>query len=298
MPPLIVALPGSEQLADQLAERMEADRGGVFVKSFPDEESYIRLENDVAGRDVLLVCTLDRPNRKILPLCFTAAAAKELGGRSVGLVAPYLAYMRQDIRFKPGEAVSSSNFARIIEPWFDRLVTIDPHLHRNATLSAVYTIPNTVLHAADYLADWIATNIPDPILVGPDEESRQWVSAVAQRASAPFVVLEKIRRGDRDVEVSVPDVEQWKHRTPVLIDDIISTARTMIETVGHIRHAGLSAPVAIGVHAVFAGDAHDALQKSGCSRIVTTNTISHPTNAIDITPLLAKGLGSQPASER
>jgi ribose-phosphate pyrophosphokinase len=298
MRPLIFALPGNEPLADRLAEHMEAERGSIFAKSFPDGESYLRLESDVVGRDILLICTLDRPDIKILPLCFAAATAKELGASSVGLVAPYLAYMRQDTRFQPGEAVSSTYFARIIEPWFDRLVTIDPHLHRNATLSEVYSISNTVLHAADFMADWIAANIPDPILIGPDEESRQWVSAVAHRASAPFVVLEKIRRGDRDVEVSVPDVEQWKHRTPVLIDDIISTATTMIETVGHIRHAGLSAPVAIGVHAVFAGGAYEALQSSGCARIVTTNTITHPSNAIDITSLLAKGLGSEPISQR
>src|SRR5690606_18318447 len=99
-------------------------------------------------------------------------------------------------------------------------------------------------------SSWIA-GLGDPLLVGPDSESGQWVSAVARAAGVPYIVLRKTRRGDHDVSVSVPDVERHRHRTPVLIDDIISTARTMIETVVHLKRAGLRPPVCIGVHAVF-----------------------------------------------
>jgi len=66
----------------------------------------------------------------------------------------------------------------------------------------------------------------------PDEESAQWVSEVSRGAGVPYAVLQKIRMGDRDVEVSVPDVQAWRNHTPVLVDDIISTGRTMIETLG------------------------------------------------------------------
>jgi len=112
--PLIVALPGNEEFADGLCGALGGDRGGVAVRSFPDGETYFRHESHVAGRDVVLVCTLDRPDAKFLPLVFAAAAARNLGAASVGLAAPYLAYMRQDRAFNPGEAVTSEIFAKTL----------------------------------------------------------------------------------------------------------------------------------------------------------------------------------------
>ncbi|MCA1481376.1 phosphoribosyltransferase family protein, partial [Bradyrhizobium sp. NBAIM08] len=136
--------------------------------------------------------------------------------------------------------------------YFDGLVTVDPHLHRYDSLDAVYWTPSRVVHAAPLLAQWIQNNAYQPLLIGPDSESEQWVSEVARLAGAPYLVLEKVRRGDRDVSVSVPDVGRWLNHTPVLVDDIISTARTMIETVGHVRAAGLLPPICVGVHGIFA----------------------------------------------
>ncbi|MFX8354866.1 phosphoribosyltransferase family protein, partial [Acinetobacter baumannii] len=92
---------------------------------------------------------------------------------------------------------------------------------------------------------------------GPDSESEQWVSKVAADANAPYIILKKLRKGDRNVKVSVPQVEKYKESTPVLVDDIISTGNTMIETIGHLKKAGMKPPVCIGIHAVFAARAHD-----------------------------------------
>ncbi|MDA1098584.1 MAG: phosphoribosyltransferase family protein [Proteobacteria bacterium] len=150
--------------------------------------------------------------------------------------------------------------------------------------------PAVALHAAPAIAAWIRNTIPDPVLVGPDSESEQWVAAVANDAGAPFMVLEKTRRGDRDVQVSVPDIERWRECTPVLVDDIISTARTMIETVGHLKAAAMAPPVCIGIHAVFADNAYDELKAAGAGQVVTCNTIPHPSNAIDMTGLITLGV--------
>ena len=157
-------------------------------------------------------------------------------------------------------------------------------------MKEIYTIPAQVIHAADAIADWIKDNIDKPVLIGPDEESDQWVSDVAQRAGAAYTVLTKTRHGDKDVEVSVPDVDQYADHTPVLVDDIISTARTMIAAAGHLKDAGMKPPVCIGIHAVFAGDGYEALQGAGAGKIVTCNTIPHPSNAIDLSSLLAEHL--------
>ena len=288
MRPILVALPGNEVLAASLAPKLGAETGGAELRHFPDGETYVRLDGDMAGRPVVLVSTLERPDSKFLPLAFTAATARELGASRVGLIAPYLAYMRQDRRFHPGEAVTSRIFANALSGIVDWLVTVDPHLHRISALSQIYGIPAKSVHASPLVARWIKDAVASPVLIGPDEESAQWVSAVADEAGAPFVILQKQRRGDADVEISVPDVERWRDHTPVLVDDIISTGRTMIETLGHLRRAGMKPVVCVGVHAVFAAGAFDALRAAGPARIVTTNTIAHETNAIDVSSALGE----------
>lgn len=288
---VIIPFPGNEELASAIAKKIGGEIGVIYLRHFPDGESYVRFETPVEKRDIVFVCTLDRPDEKILPLVFAAGAAKDLGANKVGLVAPYLAYMRQDRRFQTGEAITSSTFGRILEPWFDWLVTVDPHLHRYTSLSEIYTIQSITLHAAPIISAWIREWIENPILIGPDSESEQWVAAIAKDSGAPYVVLNKMRLGDRQVKLSVPNVEQWHTHTPVLVDDIISTARTMIETIGHLKK-DMALPICIGVHAVFADHAFQDLQAAGSARIVTCNTIAHESNAIDISTLIADGIAS------
>lgn len=285
MKTILFPLPGNEELAKALAVKLKAEMGEATIRRFPDGESYVRILSDVKGKKVVLVCSLHQPDEKLLPLYFLSNVAKDLGAKCTCLVAPYLAYMRQDKIFHKGEGVTSRYFARLVSGFADSLVTVDPHLHRISSLGEVYSIPTEVVHAADAISNWIKKHIENPVLVGPDSESEQWVSEVAKNAGAPFLVLEKTRHGDRDVEVSVPQVEAFKNHTPVLVDDIISTARTMIETVGHLKKADMKAPVCIGVHAVFSGNAFWDLLHSGVEKVVTCNTIPHASNAIDLSGL-------------
>lgn len=287
--PLVIWLPGGEGLAARLADAIDGELGELETRRFPDEEVYLRFRTDPRNRRVVLICTLDRPDAKLLPLLFAATTAHELGAAQVGLIAPYLAYMRQDKRFKDGEAVTSLHFARLLSSAFDWLVTVDPHLHRYGDLREIYPIPAVALHAAPLLADWIRVNVPRPLLIGPDIESEQWVAAVATRAEAPHVVLRKERFGDRSVNVSVPDLGEWSDRTPVLVDDIVSSARTMIETARHLAAAGLSRPICVAVHALFSDESYRSLQEVAAC-IATANTVLHSTNAIDVAPLFIDGI--------
>ena len=285
MDTILFALPDNKELTKTLLGKLKAEMGELTVRRFPDGESYLRILSGVKDKKVVMVCTLDRPDDKLLPLYFLSNIAKELGAKCTCLVAPYLAYMRQDKIFHSGEGVTSRYFARLVSGFADSLLTVDPHLHRIGSLDEVYHIPTKVVQAAGHISKWIKENLDNPVLVGPDSESEQWVSEVAKNAGAPFLVLEKTRHGDRDVEVSVPQVEAYRNHTPVLVDDIISTARTMIETVGHLKKAGMKAPVCVGVHAVFSGDAYWDLLNAGVEQVVTCNTIPHASNAIDVSDL-------------
>ena len=283
---LLFAFPGCGALADGLSKGLAAAVGGIDWHRFPDGESLITLRGDCAGRDVVFVTTLREPDRLALPLLFASRTARALGARSVGLVAPYLAYMRQDALFEPGQAVSSVHFGAFLSWMFDWAVTVDPHLHRHHELGPLFGGRAEAVSSVPLVAAWVRSHVADPVLIGPDEESAQWLRPLGELTQAPVVLLGKERHGDRDVQVSALSHASIAGRTPVLFDDIVSTGQTMLQTVVRLRDAGARAPVCVGIHGVFAGDAERWLRVAGAAAIVTTNTIEHATNAIDVAPAL------------
>lgn len=286
----LVAWPGNEDLAQKLSQRLGAPLLGLNTRRFPDGESYVQVLGDASGKDIAVVVALDRPDEKTNGLLFLADALRDAGARSVGLVAPYLAYLRQDARFRDGESVSSRTYARMLSRAFNWLVTVDPHLHRYGSLAEIYEVPATVVHAAPAIAAWVANNVQAPVMIGPDSESAQWVADIAAKVGAPWLVLEKTRRGDLEVEVTLPDSAKVAGRAPVLADDILSSGRTIAAAANKLKSLGAGEVTCIGVHAILAGNAHQAMLTAGVARIVTCNTIAHPTNGIDLCDLLAAGL--------
>ncbi|AHX13344.1 phosphoribosylpyrophosphate synthetase [Dyella jiangningensis] len=298
---VLLPFPADIPLAQAMAVADGAAVTPVKWHHFPDKESLVTLEGAIENQDVAVVASLHPVDQLALPVRFAAATARELGARSVGLVAPYLAYMRQDRRFQPGQAVSARLFAVFLEETFDWLLTVDPHLHRIARLDQLYCIPATVVSATPLISAWIASYMPRAVVIGPDSESAQWVAQVANTAGVPYQILIKERRGDRDVSVSLPDPGQMLGRIPVIVDDIVSSGHTVLETVRQLRSMGLPAPVVITIHPVFAQDAYQALLAEGVTQIVSTDTIAHPSNAISIAPLLMQVIRqramTRPASE-
>ena len=213
-----------------------------------------------------------------------------MGVQHITLVTPYLAYMRQDVAFNPGEGVSARYFAQLLSAHVDRLVTIDPHLHRIAALEEVYTIPCVTLHAAPLLGIWVRDNLQNVALIGPDGESEQWVSEVAGIAAAPFAVMQKKRFGDRDVRIEVPDLSGWKGRTILLVDDMISTGRTLMVVAEQLRAQGFTDIRALCVHALHDNDAAEKMKAAGINAVLSCNTVLHDSNAVDIAEFLVRGM--------
>ena len=244
------------------------------------------------GQRVLLVCTLAHPDGQgYCPWCLWPMPARAMGAVQVGLVGAVSGL------HAAGPAVSGRRSHHVADDWWApvevRSTGSLPSIRTctgTVRLREIYTVPCRVVHAAPALAAWIAAHVNRPVLVGPDEESEQWVSTVAALAQAPYLVLRKVRHGDQVVDVSAPDVAAHRDRTPVVVDDIVSTAGTMIETVHALLRARLPAPVCVAVHALFAGEAEAALRAAGVAQVVTTTSVPHTTNAIDIVPLLADAI--------
>jgi ribose-phosphate pyrophosphokinase len=290
---VVLGLPGSEAAAQGLAGLVGGDVAKVETRKFPDEETYVRVDGDVADGDCIVVAQMVRPDQQLMPLVFLADALRDLGAARVGLVLPYLPYMRQDTRFLPGEAITSRSFARLLSSSADWLVTVDPHLHRYASLDELYTLRSHVVSSSDAIAEWVQREVPAPLIIGPDEESAQWVSRVARRIESPWRTLRKRRLGDRRVEIDADalDDAECSGRTPVLLDDILSSGRTMQVAIERLAAMGMPRAICIAVHAVQAEATTRMLLDAGASAVITCNTRPAALPQIDLWPDIGRAIG-------
>jgi ribose-phosphate pyrophosphokinase len=286
---MILAFPDYLSQAQSLAARLDAPLTEVVLHHFPDGESLIRLPPLLP--DHLIVCrSLNQPNDKLIELLLCATTARELGAKRLTLVAPYLCYMRQDIANQPGEAVSQRIIGKLLAELFDDVLTVDPHLHRISLLTQAIPIKNAIsLTAADQIGVFLKTKFNHALLLGPDSESEQWVAAIADKIGFDYAIADKIRLGDKQVEISLPDGE-FGNQPVVIIDDIASTGRTLAKAAGLLQGAGCKDIYAVVTHALFCDDAYNHILEAGVKTIWSTDSIDHSSSCIKLDSLLANAI--------
>lgn len=289
MTELLLAFDDERHLAEPLAVALGAPLRWIERHAFPDGESRLRLPAQLP-RQVALLRGLQQPNQKLAELMIVAPAARELGASRLTLVCPYLAYMRQDMAFQPGEAVSQRHIGQALATWFDHVITVDPHLHRVATLDEAVPVPHAIaLSGAPMLADLVARHHASPVLIGPDAESAQWIDSAAAGRGWRHGVCTKARHGDRDVRITLPELDV-RGQAVVLIDDVASSGRTLGEAARLLLAAGAQSVDAAVTHALFADDALGFMQRAGIRHVWSTDCIAHPSNAAPMAPLLAEAV--------
>lgn len=255
---------------------------------FPDGELKLTLPVPIPS-SVVVLRSLHQPNEKLLELVLLAGAARTLGARRITLVAPYLAYMRQDAAFHPGEAVSQAIVGRLLAERFDGVITVDPHLHRAACLGdAVPARRAVAVSAAALIGEHFRAREPQPLLLGPDAESEQWVRAAAG-AGLDFAVCRKHREGDRAVRIELPAVP-LAGRAIALVDDVVSTGATLAECARRVLAAGAARIDAAVTHALLDADSLRGLHAAGVREFVSTDTVPHASNRIGVATILAEAL--------
>ena len=267
--------------ARELADALAMPCNLVDRHRFPDGEVKLTLPAALPEH-VIVYRSLDHPDTKLVELLLTAGAAREQGAKQLTLVAPYLCYMRQDIAFNPGEVISQRIVGRFIADLFDNVVTVDPLLHRVHRLAeAVPAGRALALHATAEMADYLRAHATDPILLGPDSESEQWVSAIAEPEGWRYATCRKRRYGDREVTIELPDID-CRGQSIVLLDDIISSGETVASAAMACREQGAASVDVMVTHALFARGAEKRLKDVGVRHVWSTSSVQHETNAITL----------------
>ena len=287
--PLLLCFDDEQKSGARIANAGQLELATFQRHKFPDGEIKLRLP-DTLPEKVVILRGLNDPNEKLIELLLAAQTARLLGARHLTLVAPYLAYMRQDMAFLPGEAISQRIVGKFLAQLFDAVITVDPHLHRVGTLQDVLPAADVrVLSGVPLLSDLIAARRKQPLLVGPDEESAQWIALAAARHGFDHAVCRKLRSGDRAVAVALGDM-QVRGREIVLLDDLVSTGHTVAQAARLLLAAGAASVDVAVVHALFTGDALQVIMGAGVGEVWSTDCIEHSSNAVSMAETIAEAL--------
>ncbi len=293
-PAAIFAFEDNIKQARQLAALVGAAASLVDAHRFPDGESLVTVAREqVRGKTVALYRSLHNPNGKLVEVLLAAAALRDGGAERLILVAPYLPYMRQDRAFRPGQAVSQMVIGELIGQVFDGVITVQPHLHRTASLDQVFVgKPALALPAAQAIAKALEGAVsPATVVAGPDEESLDLARDVATHLGLPWTNATKHRHGDNQVDLSLPKGLSLAGASAVIVDDVISTGGTVIALARALRAAGVASIDAYVAHAMYDEEAAFLMSAAGIRRVVSLDGVAHVTNGISVVGLIAKGMG-------
>ena len=292
---IIVGGPASNNIDLEIARIMNIPQITLEYKTFPDGESYIRypVEKVKLSREtVVIVQSLYPPQDKhFLELLLAISTAKDLGAEEVVAVVPYLAYARQDKRFRAGEAISVNVILKSIEfAGADRFITID--IHKEESLK-VLSIPYKNLTAMKELAKYLAErNYETPVILAPDRGAISLAKDIANILNTEYDYIIKVRdkiTGEVRAEAKTLDI---KDKTVIIVDDIISTGGTMALAARCSLASGAKTVVAVCTHALLVGNALDRLRESGVSDIIATNSVPSPVSKVSVASVVAEYLQS------
>lgn len=288
----IIPGPASRELGEKLAKELHAEITPVFLKTFPDGESYIRFEKqNLKGEDAVIVQTTSPPqDQRLLQLMLMADNAKDLEARSITAIVPYFAYSRQDKRFIPGEAFSIKTIIKLLENCgVTKIISLNAH---NPAVLKNFNVPVLDISAIPLLAEYFKSKklVQNPLALSMGKKAL----SVAQEA-------DNILHGGYDYVASKRDVVTGnvtledkplpvKNRDVIIFDDIISSGGTMAKAVKLVKDKGARKVYAACVHPILMGDSYKRIIENGADEIVGTDAVPSPVSKVSIVPLLCRVL--------
>ncbi|MFH1290493.1 MAG: ribose-phosphate diphosphokinase [Nanoarchaeota archaeon] len=282
---LIASFKETKDLAKQVARRLKCKYTEIIVKDFPDEESYVKLKENPKGKTLVIFNSFARDqNDRLIESTLAAGIGKDYKAKKIILAAPYFPYLRQDTHFKKFDSFSIKHIKDILDN-FDSILTIDPHLQRIKNIKKIsYKMKR--LTSTSQIAAYIKKNFKsDFTIVGPDEESKQWAQGVASKLGKKAIILKKKRFSWHKVKIQ----EKNLGKNVIIIDDIIGTGHTILETIKVAKHHRAKKITVIGIHGVLV-DSGMEKKITKQAKLLTTNTIKNKYAKIDVSPVIAEAL--------
>lgn len=287
---IVVSGPASPRLSKSVADAFGATSLQLEHKTFPDGETYIRFPESVAGKEVAVIQSCYPPqNKNLVDLMFILDAAHDLGAKDIAAVVPYFAYARQDDSYRGGEAVSAKTIARLVEATgASHFLTVDAPSNKAL---GFFRIHSENLTCMNLMAAYLKTlGLKDPYVLAPDDGAIPLAKTASAILGTEYAWFEKSRdKVTGTVSTSGKDVD-LKDRDAIVVDDVISTGKTIANTARIAKKQGARRVIAACAHLLLAGDAEQTLKSAGVDQVIGTDSIETESRPVSIAPVIVEAL--------
>ena len=289
-------------LAREIAKHLNLQLGAVTIKKFADGEIFVRIDENVRGRDLFIIQSTCPPSDNVLELLLLLDAARRASAARITAVIPYFGYARQDRKDQPRVAIGAKLMANmIVAAGADRVLSIDFHQHQ---LQGFFDIPVDHLYAAPVFTQYFREkHLDNLVVVSPDVGSAKMARGFAKRLGATIGIIDK-RRPAANVSEVMNVIGEVEGKDCLLSDDMIDTAGTMAQAARALKERGARDVYACATHALLSGPAVERLADAPFTEIVVTDTIPVPPEkhfdalrVLSTDELLAKALRYTHANE-
>ena len=264
------------ELARKIADSMNCALGDISIRTFADDEIWVKYEENIRGHDVFLVQSTNGPAENIIELALMVDAAVRASADRVTVVIPYYGYGRQDRKDQPRVPISSRVMLDIFTAMgANRIITMDLH---STQIQGFVKIPFDHLYSRMVLLDAIAEQNLDPeetVVLAPDIGSAGMSQAYAKRLNMHFALIDKRRYAPNKAEISHL-IGDLKDKDVLIIDDMIDTARTTVNAANAAKKEGAKSTLAVATHGLLSGPAIKRLKNAPIEKIILTDTIHIP----------------------
>ena len=291
----IISGNSNRPLASKIASRLGLDLCDVTLGRFADGEIRCKINENIRGVDVFIVQSTQSPAENLMEMLILVDACFLASAERITVVIPYYGYGRQDRKDQPRVSLTAKLVAKLIEAaGSDRALTLDLH---STQIQGFFNIQADNLFAAPVLLEYIRSLRSDNMMiVAPDVGSTKMVRAFAKRLNVDMAIVDK-RRSDVDKTEVMNIIGDVKGKDVVILDDMISTASTLVNGATAIAEAAANSIIACATHPVFAGDACKRLMNSPIQEVIVTNSVPFErmemcskVKVLDVSELMAEAI--------
>ena len=271
---MLLAGTANRPLAEEISAYLKQPLCQVTIRRFADGELFVKIDENVRGRDVYIIQPTNPPAENLIELLLLMDAARRASAARITAVIPYYGYGRQDRKDQPRVAISAKLVANLVSSaGADRVLAMDFHSHQ---LQGFFDIPVDHLYASPVLtAHYRQKRLHDPVVVAPDVGSAKMARGFAKRLNASLAIIDK-RRPSANIAEVVNVVGEVEGKDCLIPDDLIDTAGTVTEAAIALKRLGARAVYCCATHALLSGPAVERLKASPIEELAVANTIALP----------------------